>query len=368
MASAPYLKRSDSGTYYVHWTVDRVGKRLSTRTKDLADAKAFFAGWLMMERNALPDGSTDGALVTVGQCWRIYDERHVQPNVVDKAQTARIGKVLLAAFGDVAVSALSQKTIDKFISDRSKTVKGPTIRNDLVFLTAAINFCSKRPNKLIEPSVAAAAIAEIVLPAQGEARDRWLRMNEVQALLNAAAEMRSGDRLSRIERFLWLALETAARRDAIFDLTWDRVDFETGTIDFNVPGRKITKKRRAVVPISTALRPVLERAHRERTGDMVMDTRSPIWPAMQKVAMRAGLAPEKKRTSAGKPLATGISPHVLRHTAATQMARRGVSIWTIARILGNSLEMTEKVYAKWQPAEMRAAIDMISNNELEASE
>ena len=116
------------------------------------------------------------------------------------------------------------------------------------------------------------------------------------------------------------------------------------------------------------IRDRLERAHRERTGDLVMDTRSPIWPMMQKVAVRAGLAPEKKRAPAGKSLATGISPHVLRHTAATQMARRGVSLWTIARILGNSLEMTERVYAKWQPAEMRAAIDMISNNELEATQ
>lgn len=364
MASAPYLKRSDGGTYYVHWTENRIGKRISTRQKDLADAKAFFAQWMLMERDATPEG----VAITVADCWRVYDERHIQPNVIDKRQPARIGKLLLAAFGDVAVSALSQKEIDKYVRDRAKAVKGATIRNELVYLTSAINFCSRRPNKLIEPGVASAATAEIVLPEKGEVRDRWLRMNEVQALLNAAAEMRSGERLSRIERFLWIALETAARRDAIFDLTWDRVDFETGTIDFKLPGRKITKKRRAVVPISTALRPVLERAHRERVGDLVMDTKSPVWPMMQKVAVRAGLAPKRKNQVSNTPLATGISPHVLRHTAATQMARRGVSLWTVARILGNSLEMTEKVYAKWQPAEMRAAVDMISNNELDPAE
>lgn len=39
-----------------------------------------------------------------------------------------------------------------------------------------------------------------------------------------------------------------------------------------------------------------------------------------------------------------FSPHSLRHYFATQMMRKGVSIYRISKILGNSPEITEKIY------------------------
>src|SRR5690606_31074980 len=118
------------------------------------------------------------------------------------------------------------------------------------------------------------AVPAFDLPPDGDPRDRWLRKDEIQKMIVAAAETRRGKRLSRVERFLWIALETAARKQAIYDLTWDRVDFETNVIHYDVPGRRKTKKRRASPPISKALRPILERAFAEREGDLVLDNKA----------------------------------------------------------------------------------------------
>jgi integrase len=183
-------------------------------------------------------------------------------------------------------------------------------------------------------------------------------------LFAAARRLSKGDRLSRGERFLWLALETAGRVQALLDLTWDRVDFETGMISLNVPGRKKTKKRRAEVPMSKALRPILLRAYDERDGDLVLDTKAPIWTTLQHIAIEAGLAPKQVLRSGKKPTATGISPHVLRHTAATHMARRGVSLFLIAKVLGNGVQVVERTYAKYSPGDLQGAVDRISNGEL----
>lgn len=205
------------------------------------------------------------------------------------------------------------------------------------------------------------------LPADGLPRQRWLTIAEIDALHSAAREMRGGaPRLSRGERFLWLALETAARKEAILDLTWDRVDFELKTIDFNVPGRRLTKKRRVVVPISSALLPVLQRAFRERLepkrrDGLVMDNRGEMWATIQSIAIKAGLAPAQKIGTGQKPKATGISPHVFRHTAATHMARQGMPLWIIGKVLGNSLPMVERVYAKFAVDDLRAAVECVSN-------
>jgi integrase len=51
----------------------------------------------------------------------------------------------------------------------------------------------------------------------------------------------------------------------------------------------------------------------------------------------------------------------MRHTAATIMARNGVSLWVIAQILGNTLEQVEKNYAKWQPGRHLDAVNLITH-------
>jgi integrase len=157
--------------------------------------------------------------------------------------------------------------------------------------------------------------------------------------------------MGRGERFLWLGLETAARCAAIRQLTWDRVDWQTKTIDFNVPGRKRTKKRRAVVPISRALEAPLRRMQAEAFDPMtghVLDSSAPVRKLIERIANNAGVS--------------DVSPNVLRHTAATFMARSGVPLWIIAKILGNSVAMVERVYAKHDPSDLRGGIEKISES------
>jgi integrase len=99
------------------------------------------------------------------------------------------------------------------------------------------------------------------------------------------------------------------------------------------------------VPISQTLRAELERAAALRTSDYVVEYRGDrvrsIKTGFGEAVERAGLK--------------GVTPHVLRHTAASWMAQDGVRMEEIAGFLGNSTEVTERVYAKHSPDYMRAA-------------
>src|SRR3546814_2493376 len=79
------------------------------------------------------------------------------------------------------------------------------------------------------------------MPPEPEARDRWLTDAERERLLSAAMTVyvtsKGGPRggtpswqrakhLPRIYRFIALALDTAARKEAIETLTWFQVDLE----------------------------------------------------------------------------------------------------------------------------------------------
>jgi integrase len=55
-----------------------------------------------------------------------------------------------------------------------------------------------------------------------------------------------------------------------------------------------------------------------------------------------------------------IRPDVLRHTAATHMLRNGVPIWQVARVLGNTAGMVEKMYGHHVRDGLKNAVEMIS--------
>lgn len=366
--STPYLKRAENGIWYAHWTENRIGKRLTSRTKDEVAARTFLAHFILMEDETARKDTILGSSLTLADVWGVYMTKHVNVRTAAPYSIELAWRKLEPHFGALPASGLTQDAVDAYVAKRAggkigDKVKPQTAARELSYMVAAVKFCAADRQKVI----AAEFARKLSLPEPGAPRTRWLRTEETQALLNAAAKLRRGDRMSRGERFLWLALETAARQQAILDLEWNRVDFETNTIQYDVPGRRRTKKRRASVPISAALLPVLKRMHGERDGELVMDHKGAVWATIQKIAIEAGLG-GKAQKGEHNPKATGISPHVFRHTAATHMARRKVPLYIVAAILGNSVKMVAEVYGHHAKEDLQSAVDTISNGVLEPAE
>jgi integrase len=207
-------------------------------------------------------------------------------------------------------------------------VKDGTILRELLTLRAAIRWAAKEKWPVDEPY--------IPVPCQPTPRTRWLTKEEARRLIDSAEAF-------HIKVFLSLALHTAARAGALLELTWDRVDLESRQVDLGpAPGGK----GRAVVPMNDELRPVLEEAREAATCPFVVE-----FAGRQVGSVKTGTRAAARR--AGLP---GVTPHVLRHTAATWMAQTGVSMREIAIFLGHANErVTERVYAKYSPDYLRRA-------------
>jgi integrase len=147
-----------------------------------------------------------------------------------------------------------------------------------------------------------------------------------------------------------LALATGARMGAILDLTWDRVDFAHGTIDFMPAGRDKTNKRRVVVAMATKAREALLEARKAALSDYVIE-----YAGKQVASVKRAIASAARRS--GVP----CSPHVFRHTAAVWMAQDDVPMQKISQVLGHtSSRITESTYARYSPrimADAMAALD-----------
>jgi integrase len=58
-----------------------------------------------------------------------------------------------------------------------------------------------------------------------------------------------------------------------------------------------------------------------------------------------------------------VTPHTLRHTAATWLMQRGVPIWQAAGYLGMSAQMIERTYGHHHPDYMRGAAEAITSKQ-----
>lgn len=266
---------------------------------------------------------------TVGWCIDYYLREHVRPHTQDPVRREYACKALKRSLGRAGAEGLLPPTIRGYCRTRSKARAGTgTIRYELATLTAALNFCAR--------DGVIAAVPYIPLPDKPAARDRWLNPGEIERLLHWAS------RNWRTYLFCQIALNTGGRPDAIDELQWIQVDLEKRIIDFNPPGRKQTAKRRPRVPINDTLYAALIEAHGTARNKWVLGSNRSTLRIFNTAKRRAGL--------------NDITRKTLRHTWATWAAMRGVSMWEIAGVLGDTIATVERNYLHHHPDYLRNAV------------
>jgi len=337
------LEKNDAGIYEIRWSEAGRSKRVSTRTSDAAEAADALRIWRHGQRQ-------QAEVATAGTCRGVLDAyfREVVYPKVQAQGTAEIArKHLLAHFADMVPAELMPADSRDYAKLRmagriGRPVQGSTVRRELGVLIAALN------HAVAEKRLARADMPPVPLPESNPPRDRWLADDELRRLLDAAAAPAADGRLTRAHRFVFLAYYTAGRKRAIETLKWDQVDWGSGArgaVNLEAAGRRRSKKRRAKVPMTAALRALLERAFTERGSEWVLDHPGNIRRTFESAVSRAGL--------------DDVTPHVLRHTAATHMLRRGISDGDVADVLGDTVATVRRVYGHHVPDNLRTAVEAL---------
>ncbi|MCU4161520.1 site-specific integrase [Acidiphilium sp. AL] len=239
--------------------------------------------------------------------------------------------------GPLNVETLSVEVGRRYLKERQQErkppISGPTVRRELGALQAALNWAQKRGW--------IANVPHVELPPSNPPRDRWLTPAEAERLMACAVH-------DHVRMFIALGLFTAGRASALLELTWDRVDFERRMIDL---GEGNGNKRRAKVPIADPLLSLLVEARKQAVSDYVVEYRG-----SRVLSVKRGF-----RASADRAGLKGVSPHTLRHTAASWMVQRGISYNQIAGFLGNSVAMIEAVYGHHSPDYLRDAANALTS-------
>lgn len=309
------------GKYAAVRSVNGQTERFSLRTADLAEAKR-----RLVDFQVKPQGDTVGDLMT-----QYLD---------DKEKTAIRWKDLRGAwkqaeptFGHLRPDQITRDLCRSYRDARYKQGRMPaTVRKELETVRAGMNFFK-----------AASAVFE--LPPQPKAKERFLSKEEARALVKASRPF------PHIRAFIVLSLTTAARQSALLELTWDRVDFKRGRVSLALgDDMDEARKRRANVPMNRRARLYLEALYRARTSEYVIE-----WGGRRVLSVKKGF-----RAAVDRAGLQDVTPHILRHTAASWMAMARVDMFDISKYLGHSdMSVTIKRYAKVHPDYLKDASEAL---------
>jgi integrase len=321
------------------------GQKQVNAGPDLATAEDALRRYLSAKHSAGigKGGPRETSEILIADALTIY-MRDVAPGTSRPRDVAFQCERLLKFFGGMVLVSLNAAACKAYAAQSSTNSMA---RRDLEVLRAAINY--HRKEGLHD------RIVSVWLPDAAPARERWLSRGEVAALLWRL--WRRGHS-QHVAKFALLALYSGRRSSVVCAASFQRktgcswIDTRGGML---LPPERVrkTKKRNPPIPLPRRLLAHLRRweragqRHAVEWGDHRSINR--VDRVLREAAAEAGISGV-------------ITPHVLRHTAATWLVTAGVDLFQCSRFLGMSVQTLEKTYAHYAPEFLAEAVAAFDGN------
>lgn len=213
------------------------------------------------------------------------------------------------ALGHLVLAAITPGTVKEFRDYRLETVKNETVRKDILLLGRVLKVAQKEWDIYLPRGN---PVESIAIPPKGKARDRRLKAEEEEKLLQAA-EQYGGN----IKVLIQLAIETGARRGELQALRWENIKLNNRTATF------IDTKNGddRTIPLSSKAITIFKSLPRQITGQVFTMRADAITKAFIRVCKRAEIE--------------DLRLHDLRHEATSRFFEMGLSIMEVSSITGH---------------------------------
>lgn len=222
---------------------------------------------------------------------------------------------LIPRFGNRWLTAITQADVDQYAAERRKLVKPATVARELNVLRKLLN-CAVAWGYRDVP-------IRITLPKVSNRRLVFLEADEIRRLIDATT--------ATYRPMVLLLIFTGLRLGEVLSLQWQDVDLARGLL--TVVASKNDKGR--TIPLPDGVLSVLRKLPRQ--GEHVFGT--------GKRYAQGILRKPLKRACEVAGITKPVTPHVLRHTYASQLVMAGVDLVTVAELLGHSSLAMVRRYA-----------------------
>ncbi len=286
--------------------------------------------------------------ISVYRCYREYLRHCIASFKTKKTmQTDRSVLKIFLRWGAVrTIDKLTMSKVMDFFAYRVKVDKlqASSLRRNREALHAFFNFVKRKGYLDKNP------VTEVKPPRLPEHDIRYLKLGEIAGCLKAV----EGDLL---EPLIACAIYAGLRREELCWLTWEDVDLNEEKPLLRVRSKTVDgdswmpkTKRNRFVPIHPWLHPYLAAA-RIRQGETPW-----VFPSPETCRWDPdNLGHRLSKLMKSLRLEWGFLD--FRHTYGSQLAMKGVSIYKIAKLMGNSVRVAERHYAALQTQDLHDDID-----------
>ncbi|HEY5798461.1 MAG TPA: tyrosine-type recombinase/integrase [Bosea sp. (in: a-proteobacteria)] len=329
----PHYLQQRAGVYQVCWydaTTKRT-RRLGLRTKDYDEALDRYAVW-RKNPQAIAVVEGRGEDISVTNALDDYYKEHVTKNVVDTVRQENAIRHLKEFFKGGLLRAVDIPACRSYADARRSgrigggarhkgdRAKGSdsTIRRELNVLQAASEHARRWKR------IKAENMPTFEAPAEHRVQQEvgFLTPYQIATLIFEAE--------GALRDFVALTYHWGARRESIETLHVDQV--KPTHVNLLKKGERQTKKRKPIVPIYPEIAALLRyrvASAGERKGYLFgesVDFYKPFRALCERLEMPHS------------------NPHVLRHSRASNMLMAGVSIYKVARLIGDTVKTVESTY------------------------
>lgn len=337
------------------WIIRDGRKRASTGCgpSDRGEAEKRLSAYLAEKHAPSRERGRDPAEILVADALSLYAADR-GPSIRSPAELGQRMSALLRFFGTKRLGDINAALCRSYAAQRSSDSMA---RRELEDLRAAVRMLwteglSTRP-------------VSIWLPDKALPRERWLTRSEAARLIWAAwryRETQKGVQTGRrsrqhVARFILVALYTGTRSAAVCGAALTPavgrgfVDLTNGVLHRRARGARETKKRQPPIRIPERLL-----AHIRRWAALGI-SRASIVEFNGEPVKSVRKAFSRAAADAGLP---DVSPHVLRHTAASWAMQAGADPYAAADFLGMTIETLQRVYGHLHPASHKGVGDAIT--------
>jgi site-specific recombinase XerD len=335
-------KTKKSPFYQLTYEVDGKKTTISTKTKNLNDANLFLINFKKKKEEELKEQIK---ILHLTEFRDEYIDYIIQTKSKSYVRSVKLSfKMLIAFTSDILLNRLDLRTVDKFITITfSRTPRGASLyyRTLKAAFSKAVlwNYISENPLKKIKA------------PKVAKSFPVFISETELQSILESTKE-------EYLKSLFITAFYSGMRLGELVNMKWSWIDLNENQITVQCSDTFTTKsKKERIIPFTQNLKTVLI----NRPPKIINITSDDlVFTDSRRDKLNEDYVSKKfKEYVRAAKLDDKIHFHTLRHSFASLLAQKGVSLYIIKELLGHEDLATTQIYSHLQQQNLRDAVNLL---------
>jgi integrase len=337
-----FLSKHSNGRYYIYYFLSS-GKRKTKSTGERTKKEAI--RFLIKFRDDLREKEQQKFTPITLREFQFHYFRYAESVFTVKTCSSckTTFNFLIRYFGNIQLSELTTKNLEEYLYIRRRDRSVYAARKDYAYLSAAFNKAIRDGFLLENPTKG------ISRPRTPEKQPLFYSKEEFERLINCIDNEDMRD-------LTLFAVNTGLRQMELILLEWRQINFENKLLTLDNQSHITKGKRIRSVPLNDISYSILVKRFKNRstkfenvfTWDDRKITQSYHTHYFKQYVIKAGL--NRKYCF-----------HTLRHTFASRLVQKGVSIYVVSKLLGHRDIKTTMIYSHLRGEDLMQAVNVLND-------